>query len=148
MTLTTHTTQPDLKLLSACRHFEPKTVRSQTQDTSALIQDISALRHTCIDPNAETVRYLSCVAVAASNLALSTSLDVLERRWSMWFTATGLSHAFWMCFALLVGTEVLERLVQIIGADTIGHRGARAHPPPLLICRGHRGAQITDMKRK
>ena len=28
----------------------------------------------------------------------------------------------------------------------MGHRGARA--PPLLICRGHGGAQITDMKRK
>ena len=136
MTLTAHTTQPDLKLLSACGHFEPKTVRSQTQDTSAPIQDISALRH--IGPNAETVGYLSCVAVAASNLALSTSLDVLERSWSMWFTATGLSHAFCMCFASLVGTEVPERLVQIIGADTIGHRGT-CPPPPLLICRGHRG---------
>ena len=33
-----------------------------------------------------------------------------------------------------------------IGADTMGHRGARV--PPLLICRGHGGAQITDMKRK
>jgi len=33
-----------------------------------------------------------------------------------------------------------------IGADTMGHSGARA--PPLLICRGHGGAQITVMKRK
>jgi len=56
----------------------------------------------------------------------------------MWFTTTGLSHAFWMCFASLVGTEVPERLVQIIGANTVGQRGARA-PPPLLICRGHMG---------
>jgi len=54
-----------------------------------------------------------CVAVAESNLALSTSLDVLERSWSMCFTATGLSHAFWMCLASLVGTEVPERLVQM-----------------------------------
>jgi len=41
-------------------------------------------------------------------------LDVLERSWSRWFTATGLSHAFWMCLASLVGTEVPERLVQML----------------------------------
>jgi len=39
--------------LSAYGHFEPKTVQSQTQDTSAPIPNISALRH--IDPNAETL---------------------------------------------------------------------------------------------
>ena len=32
-----------------------------------------------------------------------------------------------------------------IGADTMGHRGARA---PTFDFRGHGGAQITDMKRK
>ena len=57
-------------------------------------------------------------AVAASNLALSTSLDILKRSWSMWFSATGLSHAFWMCLASLVGTEVPERLVQMFSTET------------------------------
>ena len=36
----------------------------------------------------------------------------------MWFTATGLSHAFWMCLAPLVGTEVPERLVQMFSTET------------------------------
>ena len=36
----------------------------------------------------------------------------------MWFTATGLSHAFWVCLASLVGTEVPERLVQMFSTET------------------------------
>jgi len=36
----------------------------------------------------------------------------------MWFTATGLSHAFWMCLASPVSTEVPERLVQIFSTET------------------------------
>ena len=35
----------------------------------------------------------------------------------MWFTATGLSHAFWVCLASLVGTEVPERLVQMFSTE-------------------------------
>ena len=36
----------------------------------------------------------------------------------MWFIATGLSHAIWMCLASLVGTEVPEKLVQMFSTET------------------------------